>query len=348
MKLKGKIARAALFVLLCLLSAFGAAWRYNMTRAQEYPTSMVELRADSLVHQGEELVVDVYANLAAPAYGFGLQINYDPTQLELQPQEDNSGVDVPLRVGGVFSGAQRIRNVQETVDGSAMIDAVYTLLPPADAAIGESFIGRLSFIVLQEAPLEIHLQNPRLIALDGATAVDLPVESSEVLALAPGMPVQETVVDATGPTTAGEIALAPETQIAQPAPVALADVQAAPALDDVVATINTPNDALAAMNRTNSLMNAVLIGLLTIITILLGVISVSSVLDAIMTARMPQPALAYAYVQRPTPQPARVAPPQRPRRATPHPVVIAEMEPTIPNRSVLLTQSGLNRKSDYR
>ena len=95
-------------------------------------------------------------------------------------------------------------------------------------------------------------------------------------------------------------------------------------------------------------MNAVLIGLLTMITILLGVISVSSVLDAVMTARMPQPALAYAYAPRSTAYAARVNPPQRPRRATSYPVVIAEMEPTIPNRSVLLTQSGLNRKSSNR
>ncbi|MBE0688580.1 MAG: hypothetical protein IH587_00480 [Anaerolineae bacterium] len=355
MNIKAKIARAALLVFLCLLSAFGAAWRYSASQAQDYPTSLLELRADTLVQQGEELLVDVYANIAAPAYGFGFQIDYDPAVLELQLQQDESGASVPLQVGGAFASAQRIRNVQETVDGGAMIDTVYTLLPPAEAAIGESFIGRLSFIVLQEAPIEIRLESPRLIALDGANAVDLPVQSSEVLALSPGMPIQETVVDAADAAQTadtGELALASRSRLAAPAPVTPVEPQTAPALDSVVATLNTPNDALAAMSRTSSLMNAVLIGLLTMITILLGVISVSSVLDAVEMARTPRPALAYAYAPRSNVQATYVKPrsqarPQ-PRPNVPSPRVIPDMEMTIPSRSVLMAQARQQRKSGNR
>ncbi|MCC6614789.1 MAG: hypothetical protein IT320_15015 [Anaerolineae bacterium] len=365
MNLKQKIARAGLLMFLCVLSAFGAAWRYSASQAQDYPTSALELRADTIVQQGEELVVDVYANIASPAYGFGFQINYDPTLLELQPQEDVSGAAVPLQVGGVFANAQRIRNEQSTADGTATIDTVYTLLPPAEAAVGESFIGRLSFLVLQEAPVELYLESPRLIALDGANAIDLPVNSTEVLALNPGMAIEETVVDAADTmqaanapvvdtAAASEADLASRARMAPPAQVVDAETQSLPALDSAVATLNTPNDALAAMSRTSTLMNAVLIGLLTMITILLGVISVSMVLDALTTARAPKPTLAYAYV--PTrnvqasyvkPRPQAQAPRSRPQRA-PEREVIVDMEPTIPSRSVLTAQLRMQRKNGYR
>lgn len=353
MNLKQKIARAALLVFLCALSAFGAAWRYSASQAQDYPSSQLELRADSIVQQGEELIVDVYADIAAPAYGFGFQINYDPTLLELQPQQDASGTDVPLQVGGVFAGAQRIRNVAETVDGTATIDTVYTLLPPAEAAVGESFIGRLSFVVLQDAPVELHLESPRLIALEGASAVDLPVDSAEVLALSPGMPMEESVVDAAEPVQsadASDVAVVAPARMAESAAATVAEPEAVPALDNVVATLNTPNDALAAMSRTSNLLNAVLIGLLTMITILLGVISVSMVLDALTTARAPKPTLAYAYAPRSVqasyvkPRPQAPAPRPRPQKA-PAREVIVDMEPTIPSRSVLTAQLRMQRKS---
>jgi len=362
MNLKQKIARAALLIFLCTLSAFGAAWRYSASQAQDYPSSQLELRADTIVQQGEELIVDVYADIAAPAYGFGFQINYDPAALELQPQQDASGASVPLQVGGVFSGAQRIRNVAETVDGTATIDTVYTLLPPAEAAVGESFIGRLSFVVLQEAPIELHLESPRLIALDGANAVDLPVDSTEVLALSPGMPIEETVVDAAEPMQAAadtqaadtsEPALASRERMVEPAPVAVAESETAPALDSAIATLNTPNDALAAMSRTSNLLNAVLIGLLTMITILLGVISVSMILDAMAMARTPKPTLAYAYAPRSVqatyvkPRSQAQSPRPRPQKAQKREVIV-DTEPTIPSRSVLTAQLRMQRKSSQR
>jgi hypothetical protein len=307
MNLKAKLARAILFLALCALSAFGALWRFSATQAQEYPPSQFELRSDSLMKTGEPFVVSIFANVASPAYGFGLQVRYDPNVLQLQPQPDNDGTLVPLRVGGVFMSAQRIRNTDGLAESASVIDVVYTLLPPAEPTTGEGFIGRISFITLQETSTQLELLSPRLIALENGTAVDLPVNAVPILAVMPAAAAPEAeVITELNSVPVALPALETQPQIQQPAPV----VETQPEVQTVLASLNTSSDILAQMNRTNALMNAVLVGLLTMITILLGVISISSVLDAFEAARAPRPVLAYAAMSPRTvraqrPQPAR-------------------------------------------
>lgn len=339
MNLKEKITRAAVFLTLCVLSAVGAAWRYSATSAQDFPPSLIELRADSPAQVGQPYIVDVFASIAAPAYGFGVQISYDPAVLQLDLQADVDTTQVPLRVGGVFISAQRIRNSQESDGTRATVDAVYTLLPPAEAVTGEGFIGRLTFTVLQPNASQVELVTPRLITLNDGMALDLPVTPSVPLAFsaAPASEVVQVVPQAI--TT-------PEVAVVAPAPA----VESAPVVNSIIETVDTPTTVLAEMNRTSNLINAVAVGLLTLMAVLLGVITVSNVLDAITTARNPQqpvPARAFAYTGRPIPprqpqpQPQTVRPtPAKPiytPPAAPAKMITPDDEdmPTIPSRTHL-------------
>jgi hypothetical protein len=300
MNIRAKLARASLFVTLCALSAFGAAWRYSASGAQEYAPSLIELRADSLARVGETLVVDVYANIAVPTYGFGLQVAYDATVVQLETQQDSAGAAVPLRVGGGFAGAQRIRNTNEIADTSGLIDVVYTLLPPAEPAQGEGFIGRLQFLVLQDAPVTLELVSPRLIALEDGSAVDLPVTAGQALALTPEAAAAPVVVDA------------PQQLQTVTAPVAAVPVAQQPLVESLT-SVNTSDDVLSQMSRTNELMNTVLIGLLAMVTLLFGLISITTLADAFSNSRAPRPVPVYAGRPRPAVAPARAraAQPQR-------------------------------------
>lgn len=333
MTLKAKMTRAAFYLALCMLSAFGAAWRYGATSAQDFPPSMIELRADTQAQVGQPYIVDVFANIAAPAYGFGVQISYDPTILQLDLQADVDTTQVPLRVGGVFMSAQRIRNSQESDGTRATVDAVYTLLPPAEAVTGEGFIGRITFTVLQPLASQVELVTPRLITLNDGMALDLPVTPSTPLSFAAAAANEVVQV-------VPQEVIAPEVAVVAPAPA----VEAAPVVNSIIETVDTPTTVLAEMNRTSNLINAVAVGLLTLMAVLLGVITVSNVLDAITTARNPQPmpARAFAYAGRPIPprqpQPQPVRPtPAKPIYTPPEKVAPPDDEemPTIPSRTHL-------------
>ncbi len=286
MSIRAKLARASMFIMLCLMSAFGAAWRYSTSAAQQYAPSLIELRVDSLARVSETLVVDIYANIAVPAYGFGLQVIYDASVVQLLTRQDSAGADVPMRVGGGFAGAQRIRNTNEVNEGSGLIDVVYTLLPPAEPTQGEGFIGRLEFTVLQEAPIEIELVRPRLIALENGTAVDLPVTVGQKLSLAPLAALAPVVAANPMPQTQPEVAPAAAVPAAQQP------------LVESLTSVNTGRDILTEMNRTNTIMNTLLIALLTVVTLLFGVIALSTLADAVSTSRAPRPVPAPAYVGR--------------------------------------------------
>ena len=330
MTLKAKMTRAAFFLALCVLSALGAVWRYGATSAQDFPPSVIELRADSPAQVGQPYIVDLFANIAAPAYGFGVQITYDPTVLQLDLQADADTTQVPLRVGGVFMSAQRIRNSQESDGTTATIDAVYTLLPPAEAVTGEGFIGRMTFTVLQPTASQVQLITPRLITLNEGMALDLPVTPSTPLAFS-GAPANEVV------QVVPQTVSTPEVAVVAPAPA----VEAAPVVNSIIETVDTPTTVLAEMNRTSNLINAVAVGLLTLMAVLLGVITVSNLLDAITTARNPQPvpARAFAYTGRPIPprQKAQRPTPAKPIYTPPAPSNVMPPEdeemPTIPSRT---------------
>lgn len=285
MNWKSKLARAMFLLLLAVFSMVGAAWRYTATQAQQFPDSQIELRSQNAPQVGQPYVVDIYANIAAPAYGFGTQIQYDPTVLQLDMQQDADGTMVPLRVGGVFGSAQRIRNTQAAEGSSATLDAVYTLLPPAQPVQGESLIGRLTFTVLSDAPAQLNLVSPRLIALDNGTALDMPVvvaDSVQVTQAAAAPVVADTPVT---------VEAAPVAQPAQP-PVA----EAAQVTQSVLATVDTPRDVLDQMARTSSIMNAVAIGLLVMMGLMTAVMMISTFMDALTGAKAQRsPTKAYAY-----------------------------------------------------
>jgi hypothetical protein len=353
MTLQTKIARVGCFLVLCIFSAFGAAWRYSETQAQDFPTSELELRSDSVAQVGQPYVVDVYANVAAPAYGFGLQVKYDPAVMELNLLADADGAPVPMSITGAFAGAQRIRNMHETVDGLATIDVVYTLLPPADPVSGAGFIGRITFTVLQDAPAQLELISPRLIALSDGTAMDMPITAEPVLVVTAD-PALAAVAEPQVITQPETPALAPIVEVA-PVPA-----EVAPAVE-TIASINTSNDVLAATNRTNTLINAVAIGLLLVVTLLLAVFAVSSMMDALTLARQPRIRPVHAYAgrymepQRPAPAPrqqvsqrtvqatyrANGAPMNRQSR------MAGLNEPTMPSRSVQMARiMGMHNKQN--
>jgi hypothetical protein len=296
MNLKAKIARTLFLLMLGMLSMIGAAWRYSATQAQQYPESQIELRSATAPQVGQPYIVDVYANVAAPAYGFGAQITYDPAVLQLELQRDNDGTLVPLRVGGVFGSAQRIRNNQASEGTSATLDAVYTLLPPAQPAQGEGFIGRLTFTVLQDAPAQIELVSPRLIALDNGVAVDLPVVMGAPLLL-----------NQQAEALSAEVVEQPVVQVVETAPIPAAQ----PVAQSVLATVDTPRDILEQMNRTSMIMNAVAIGLLVMMGLMLTVMTISTFIDALETAKAGRSMnRSYAYAVRVPAQP-QLARPQR-------------------------------------
>ncbi len=285
MNWKAKLARALLLLVLVIVSMFGAAWRISVTQAQQFPDSQLELRSDNLPELGQPYVVDIYANIAAPAYGFGVQLQYDPAVLQLDMQQDSDTTSVPFRVGGVFVGAQRIRNNQATDGSMATIDAVYTLLPPAQPVQGEGFIGRVTFTVLQAAPASISLISPRLIALENGTALDMPlVVGAPLLVNQDAVPV---VAD-----TSVTVEAAPVVQVVETAPVAAVEPVAA----SVLSTVDTPRDILDQMSRTSTIMNAVAIGLLLMMGLMLAVMTISTFIDALEGVKAQRSMTrAYAY-----------------------------------------------------
>jgi hypothetical protein len=339
MNLNGKVARTGLYLTLCLLSAFGALWRSTAIQAQDYPPSQVELRADSQPQIGQPYVVDVYATIAAPAYGFGVQLSYDANVLQLDLGTDADGTAVPLSLNGLFNGAQRIRNSQ-AVDGNiATVDAVYTFLPPAEAVAGEGFIGRLSFTVLQAVETQVTLVSPRLIALNNGAALDLPVSESSALMVAPTIVEAAAVAPAAPAEAIVQPVTPPQAVVIETQPL----VQSEPIAESIINQLETPGSVLAEINRTNTMINTVAIALLSLMAIILGGVTISNLLEAISGARQPQPvpARAYSYADRipsPRPQPARPSAARTPRTpsepreaATP----LEDNTPTVPSRSQL-------------
>jgi hypothetical protein len=86
-----------------------------------------------------------------------------------------------MQAGGVFVGAQRIRNSAQVQaeNNAGSLDVVYTLLPPAQARQGAGVLGQVTFTVLQEGPTQIRLVNPRLIALENGVARDITLTLGE-------------------------------------------------------------------------------------------------------------------------------------------------------------------------
>jgi hypothetical protein len=287
MNWKAKLARAFFLLTLVIVSMIGAVWRIGVASAQQFPESQIELRTDNAPVVGQPYVVDIFANIAAPAYGFGVQVKYDPTVLQLDLQQDRDTTFVPLRVGGVFVGAQRIRNNQATDGTMATVDAVYTLLPPAEPVQGEGFIGRVTFTVLQAAPAQVELVSPRLIALDNGTALDMPLVMGQPLLLN-----QDAVPVAASPVT---VEAAPVVQVVETAP----SIVEAPVVENVLATVDTPRDVLDQMARTSTIMNAVAIGLLFMMGLMLAVMTISTFMDALEGAKSQRSMVrAYAYAAR--------------------------------------------------
>lgn len=288
MNWKAKLARAFFLLTLVIVSMIGAAWRIGVTSAQQFPESQIELRTDNAPVVGQPYVVDIFANIAAPAYGFGVQIKYDPAVLQLDLQQDGDSTFVPLRVGGVFVGAQRIRNNQATDGTMATVDAVYTLLPPAEPVQGVGFIGRVTFTVLQAAPAQLELVTPRLIALDNGTALDMPLVVGQPLLL--NQDAAPVVAEA--PVT---VEAAPVVQVVETAP----SITEAPMVETVLATVDTPRDVLDQMARTSTIMNAVAIGLLIMMGLMLAVMTISTFMDAMEGAKAQRSMVrAYAYAAR--------------------------------------------------
>ena len=288
MNWKAKLARAFFLLTLVIVSMIGAAWRIGVTSAQQFPESQVELRTDYAPVVGQPYVVDIFANIAAPAYGFGVQVKYDPAVLQLDLQQDGDSTFVPLRVGGVLVGAHRIRNNQATDGTMATVDAVYTLLPPAEPVQGEGFIGRVTFTVLQAAPAQVELVSPRLIALDNGTALDMPLVVGQPLLL--NQDAAPIVAEAPVPVEA-----APVVQVVETAP----SIVEAPVVENVLATVDTPRDVLDQMARTSTIMNAVAIGLLFMMGLMLAVMTISTFMDALEGAKSQRSMVrAYAYAAR--------------------------------------------------
>lgn len=152
----------------------------------ELPPDSVHLIAMGQPILGQPFTVQIVTNVATPAYGYGFQIEYDGTRLQVETRPDTDGSPAAMQSGGVFVGAQRIRNSAQVLaeSGAGTLDVVYTLLPPAQARQGAGVLGQVTFTVLKEGPAEIRLVNPRLIALENGVARDIALTLGEpVLAL---------------------------------------------------------------------------------------------------------------------------------------------------------------------
>lgn len=140
------------------------------------PPNSIHLKSQTLtVTTGTIFTVDVLANATTPAYGFGFQLEFDPTYLQIIERPDTDTVTVAAPVGSLFPTAQRIKNSIETVGDTRQIDAIYTLLPPALAAQGTGTLATVSFQVLAAGSTQLNLLHPRLIELSGEVAQDIPL-----------------------------------------------------------------------------------------------------------------------------------------------------------------------------
>lgn len=169
-------------LLAALALAAACASGTGMLQAQdaaELPPDSLHLIAPDRVAVGQSFSVSITANVGTPAYGFGFQLTYDPSHLRVEARADADGQLMPVQAGDLFRTAQRIRSSQTAEAGTALLDVVYTLLPPAQAIQGIGTLGTVTFTVLQEGPAEIRLLNPRLIALEGAAARDISLALGE-------------------------------------------------------------------------------------------------------------------------------------------------------------------------
>ena len=172
--------------------------------------SLVEREAP----EGDEYVlVEVQSNIATPAYGFGLQLTYDPTYIRPVNRADVDGAEVFAPVGDIFQSAQRVINRdEETETGKRHLDVVYTLLAPAAPIEGEGTLVSVLFEKLQPGDSAIELANPRLISLnDGVAAdVDLVLDRSSIVLSTPdpAAPAQPGVTTAqVAPATSQTLAV---------------------------------------------------------------------------------------------------------------------------------------------
>jgi hypothetical protein len=147
-----------------------------MAQDEALPLNSIHLKSRTpVVNTGETFTVEVMVNAGTPAYGFGFQLEFDPGYLEVVEQADTDTVSVAAPLGTLFQSAQRVKNGVEQVGNSQQIDVVYTLLPPAEAAQGTGTLVSVSFQVLKAGATQLRLLNPRLIALNGEVAQDIPL-----------------------------------------------------------------------------------------------------------------------------------------------------------------------------
>lgn len=188
-------------LLLLVLSMVGTV--HVFAQDTELPPDSVHLIADTSVAAGQTVIVEVIANVDTAAYGFGFQLQYDPSLLSPVVRPDQDGTDALSLIGNIFNGAQRVRSVvNELSSDEHAIDVVYTLLSPAPSVSGEGVLTSVAFEVLQPGETRVSLINPRLIGLNEGNAFDIPLNLGDPsLAIV----IQETraaeVVQGTPPDT---------------------------------------------------------------------------------------------------------------------------------------------------
>lgn len=164
---------AALFILV-------TTWTVQAQSALE-PDSVGLEFADSSVRvgKGQTFIVNVVSRMETPAYGFGFQVQFDPSQLKVFARPGRDGAESPLVVGDLFGqNPQRVKNALEVAPDPALsqVDAVYTLLPPEPAVRGSGIIGSIAFTVIGDGATEIRLVNPRLIQVNSGQARDVALQ----------------------------------------------------------------------------------------------------------------------------------------------------------------------------
>lgn len=142
---------------------------------REVLANAFQLQAPERLQAGESFTVDILANIATPAYGFGFRLKYDPAFVQIVSQTDLDQAQVSLLLGDLFHNAQRVRNIQQTEEAAAFVDAIYTLIPPAIASQGIGKVGSVKFMALKDGPTQIELVKPRLIGINGGQATEIPL-----------------------------------------------------------------------------------------------------------------------------------------------------------------------------
>jgi len=162
------------FLLLLVLSMVGTI--HVSAQDDGLPPDSVHVIAPTSIAAGQTFIVEMIANVDTAAYGFGFQLQYDPTLLSPIMRPDQDGTDALSVVGNIFNGAQRVRSVvTEVASDTNAIDVVYTLLSPAPSVSGEGVLTSVAFEVLQAGETSVRLINPRLIGLNAGTAFDIPL-----------------------------------------------------------------------------------------------------------------------------------------------------------------------------